>query len=286
MRRFRPYPPQRNEEIRTIYNNQYAWNYQNDGGINVFTAAISVNILTNLAIGGAFNFYSGTENLSFSTKVSSFDENTLYNNTQQYSRTSFHAGIHYQYNQDWIFGVNIGFPHVLDIKQEFMTENSNLVVNNVQIFFPYFFNFAVAYQVNKKLNVTADYFYRPWQKVEYRDNDLDFMYSDHSLSALHLGGEYKLIFEEDVVSFRLGYYHDPTIYKDNSGQQISYHVMTTGFGWRAGDLIMNLGFEWIPFNYETGRLNTAIPGLPFEIPVTSFNSHAFHLSFEIFLRIS
>ncbi len=285
VRKFVAVPPEQTEKIRTVDDETFGWQYQNSGSIYVFSAAVSVNIFEELSLGGAFNFFSGDEEIRFSNLTTTSEKEILLKNKQQYSRTSFHAGILYKYNPQWIFGMNLQLPHVLDRQQNVETDG-NFEVNNTQIFFPLFLNIATAYTVNNNLTVTVDYFYRPWQKVDVKDGSSRYAFSQYSLNAFHLGTEYLPDPGLSPFALRLGYYYNPTVYKNNAGEQISHHVITTGIGWNKGGLSLNLGFEWIPFKYETGRLNTTIPGLPFEAPSTSFTSHAFQISLDFFVRIS
>ena len=285
VRKFVNIPPVKSEKIQTLNAETFGWEYQNSGSVYVFTAAVSVNISQALSLGGAFNFFSGDEEIIFSNLTTTSDKEILFKNRQHYSRTSFHGGIYYQYDPQWIFALNLQLPHVLDRQQNVET-NGEFEVNDTQIFYPLFMNIAVGYVFNNNLKASVEYFYRPWQKVDVKDETLRYAFSNFSLNAFHLGSEY--VFNPDSSSFsvRLGYYYNPTVYKNNTGEQISHHVITTGIGWSQGSILMNLGLEWIPFKYETGKLNTTIQGLPFEIPGTTFTSHAFQISLDFFIRIS
>jgi len=284
VRRYVAFPQEQTEEITTTTEESYKLNYNHEGDVSVFTVAVSLSLIKELSLGGTLNFYTGEEKSSIISSNPDFDEELIYSITQEYSRTSFEFGARYQYDSNWIFGLKINFPFTLEIKKNIGLTDP--IIMDELLSFPLHFNLAGAYLLNQNIKVTADYFYRPWQRVSIETPTYNYQLTDYSLHSLHIGGEYLTSISEVPLALRLGYYTVPTIYTTRSNDQRINHAVTAGIGYPGQWIILNLGLEWIPSDYETGSVETLVPGLSSEIPNVPIKSHTFQISFDLFIQIT
>jgi hypothetical protein len=284
IKRYIAFPQEVNEEIIDIHDNTYELYYNHDGALSEITVAISVSLMEDLSLGGAFSFYTGEEKLNLESSGSDSVEEVVYDITQEYSRTSFHMGIRYQYNSNWIFGLKLNLPFSLEIKKTIgLTEP---VINDELLSFPLYFNLAAAYLIREDIKISADYYYRPWNRVKIISMAYEHPITEYTLHALHIGGEYITSISDIPLAFRLGYYSNPTLYTTSSNMQRINHVITTGIGYPGEWITINFGLEWIPSQYESGSAGNLIPGIPSHISNISISTHTFQISFDLIAQIT
>lgn len=244
------------------------------GGLYMWSFGGAVDISPNVSVGGAFNFFSGTDNYSWlyegSYNDASFSFKYKYDDTikDRYTGFNLKLGVRVQPNKFLIVGGTIESPVTYTINEDW-TQTTDTVFSDrdptysedsgspqYKISLPFSMGVGIALNFNN-LILAGDINYADWTQMEYKRladmAEANRMIQDSYTDALrwHLGAEY--LFPRIGTTFRVGYYQNPLPYKSMWIKK-DRNYLTAGVGFLI-DQVMTLDLAWVHGGWETNDFN-------------------------------
>jgi long-subunit fatty acid transport protein len=239
------------------------------GGLYMWSFGGAVDISPNVSVGGAFNFFSGTDNYSWLYE-GSYSDDTLsfkykYDDTikDRYTGFNLKLGIRVQPNKFLIVGGTIESPVTYTINEDW-TQTTDEDGNNYydsgspeyKISLPFSLGVGIALDFDNLL-LAGDVNYADWTQMEYKRladmAEANRMIQDSYTDVLrwHVGAEY--LFPTIGTTLRVGYYQNPLPYKSQWIKKDRTYF-TAGFGFLI-DQVMTLDLAWVHGGWETNDFN-------------------------------
>jgi hypothetical protein len=246
------------------------------GGLYMWSFGGAVDISPNVSVGGAFNFFSGTDNYSWLYE-GTYSDDTLsfkykYDDTikDRYTGFNLKLGVRVQPNKFLVVGSTIESPVTYTIKEDW-TQTTDIVYYQpplnpdsyydsdspeYKISLPFSLGIGVALNFNN-LILAGDINYADWTQMEYKRladmAEANRMIQDSYTDALrwHLGAEY--LFPRIGTTLRVGYYQNPLPYKSIWIKK-DRNYFTAGVGFLI-DQVMTLDLAWVHGSWETNDFN-------------------------------
>jgi len=246
------------------------------GGIYLWSFGGAIDISPNVSVGGAFNFWSGTDNYSWLYENQYSNLDTLYRYKyddtikDRYSGFSLKLGVRVQPYKFLVIGSTIESPVTYTIKEDW-TQTTDIVYYQpsdlvdqyydsgspeYKISLPFSLGLGVALNFSNLL-LAGDINYADWTQMEYKRlaemADANRVIKDSYTDVLrwHLGAEY--LFPTIGTSLRVGYYQNPLPYKSTWIKKDRAYF-TAGFGFLI-DQVMTLDLAWVHGGWETNDFN-------------------------------
>ena len=246
------------------------------GGLYMWSFGGAMDISPNVSLGGAFNFFSGTDNYSWLYE-GSYSDDTLsfkskYDDTikDRYTGFNLKLGIRVQPSKFLIVGGTIESPVTYTINEDWTQTTDTTFYkpdeygvdyygsgsSEYKISLPFSLGMGVALNFNN-LILAGDINYADWTQMEYKRlaemADANRMIQDSYTDVLrwHVGAEY--LFPTIGTTLRVGYYQNPLpdksmwIKKDRN-------YLTAGVGFLI-DQVMTLDLAWVHGGWETNDFN-------------------------------
>jgi long-chain fatty acid transport protein len=239
------------------------------GGLYMWSFGGAVDISPNVSVGGAFNFFSGTDNYSWLYE-GSYSSDTLsfkykYDDTikDRYTGFNLKLGVRVQPNKFLIVGGTIESPATYTINEDWTQttdEDGDSYYDSgspeYKISLPFSLGLGVALNFNN-LTLAGDINYADWTQMEYKRladmADANRIIKDSYTDALrwHLGAEY--LFPTIGTTLRAGYYQNPLPYNSKWIKK-DRNYFTAGVGFLI-DQVMTLDLAWVHGSWETNDFN-------------------------------
>jgi long-subunit fatty acid transport protein len=241
------------------------------GGIYLWSLGGAIDISPNVSVGGALNFWSGTDNYSWLYENQYSNLDTLYRYKyddtikDRYSGFNLKLGVRVQPNKFLIVGSTIESPVTYTIKEDW-TQSTDIMYSQppldpvnyydsgspeYKISLPFSLGVGIALDFNN-LILAGDVNYADWTQMEYKRladmADANRMIKESYTDAVrwHLGAEY--LFPTVGTTIRVGYYQNPLPYKSMWIKKDRNYV-TAGFGFLI-DQVMTLDLAWVHGSWE------------------------------------
>jgi len=246
------------------------------GGLYMWSFGGAVDISPNVSVGGAFNFFSGTDNYSWlyqgSYNDASFSFKYKYDDTikDRYTGFNLKLGVRVQPNKFLVIGGTIESPVTYTINEDWTQTTDTTFYKPNEDWVNYYdsgspeykislpFSMGVGIALNfSNLLLAGDINYADWTQMEYKRlaemADANRVIKDSYTDALrwHLGAEY--LFPTIGTSLRVGYYQNPLPYKSTWIKKDRAYF-TAGFGFLI-DQVMTLDLAWVHGGWETNDFN-------------------------------
>lgn len=241
------------------------------GGIYLWSFGGAIDISPNVSVGGALNFWSGTDNYSWLYEDYGSNVDTVYRYKyddtikDRYSGFNLKLGVRVQPNKFLIVGSTIESPVTYTIKEDW-TQTTDIMyyqppldpVNDFNSGSPEYkislpFSMGVGIALNfSNLLLAGDLNYADWTQMEYKRladmAEANRMIKDSYTDAIrwHLGAEY--LFPTIGTTLRVGYYQNPLPYKSTWIKK-DRNYFTAGFGFLI-DQVMTLDLAWVHGSWE------------------------------------
>ena len=216
----------------------------------------AVEILPSLSVGAGVNFLSGSNDYRFELKSPFLEEIALfsYSKNEEVSGTFVDLGLRFQPVAWLALGAKVtpGWTYKIEEKREFVVitnstdnffttagdtiESSADMLSTYRLELPTFFTVGVALRPTSDWTLAFDYEARPWSNTKVRDANGAVTHDLSNADAMHVGLEYVAAAAWAEFPLRLGYYTNPSPYKDRYfegqyyGQQIEGGIFTVGIG--------------------------------------------------------
>jgi long-subunit fatty acid transport protein len=240
------------------------------GGLYMWSFGGAVDISPNVSVGGAFNFFSGTDNYSWLYEGSYNDDNLSfkykYDDTikDRYTGFNLKLGIRVQPNKFLIVGGTIESPVTYTINEDWTQQTTDTTEYTYydsgspeyKISLPFSLGLGIALNFNN-LILAGDINYADWTQMEYKRladmADANRMIQDSYTDVLrwHVGAEY--LFPTIGTTLRVGYYQNPLPYKSQWIKK-DRKYLTAGFGFLI-DQVMTVDLAWVHGGWETNDFN-------------------------------
>jgi long-subunit fatty acid transport protein len=241
------------------------------GGLYMWSFGGAVDISPNVSVGGAFNFFSGTDNYSWLYEAYHSNPDTLYKYKyddtikDRYSGFNLKLGVRVQPNKFLVVGSTIESPVTYTIKEDW-TQTTDIAYYQpplnpdsyydsgspeYKISLPFSLGLGIALNFNN-LILAGDINYADWTQMEYKRladmADANRIIKDSYTDALrwHLGAEY--LFPGIGTTVRVGYYQNPLPYKSMWIKK-DRNYLTAGVGFLI-DQVMTLDLAWVHGSWE------------------------------------
>lgn len=211
------------------------------GGVDAISPGVGVQITPEIALGAAFNIWTGNRDWEYVNKVTDWD--TTVTDLNKFSGFNINFGALASY-QKFKFGAVVRTPLTLTDEYKYGDETYK-----EKFKFPMTFGFGISAAPNENLTLAADVDIRPYSNTDIEDVEDDTTYSAEYENAtqFRVGLEYLVIGETTIFPIRLGFHTDPLLNKIYE-KNWSWNYITAGFG-------MIFGNVWIDAAYEYGWLN-------------------------------
>jgi long-subunit fatty acid transport protein len=239
------------------------------GGLYMWSFGGAVDISPNISVGGAFNFFSGTDNYSWLYE-GSYDDDTLsfkyrYDDTikDKYSGYNLKLGVRIQPSKFLIVGGTIESPVTYTINEDW-TQTTNEDGDSYydsgspeyKISLPFSLGIGIALNFNNLL-LASDLNYTDWTQMEYKrladmaeaNRNIKDSYID--VLRWHVGAEY--LFPGIGTRLRAGYYQNPLPYKSTWIKK-DRDYFTAGVGFLI-DQVMTVDLAWVYGSWELNDFN-------------------------------
>ena len=228
--------------------------FSEEGGINALSAALAVQISSDLSIGAIVNYMYGTfrQNINGQSEEFSAEES--------YKGYSFDIGALYKIDNDFSVGLNIFLPHTL----------SNDPALSGQPFsdIPTFANIGIAYKMDKKLLLVADFHYRPWSNSGDFSTETEESKNLKDINSFHIGIEYIYEDGEAKLPLRAGIYSNPHFAKtDMEGDQATGFVFSGGAGLYLGSFNVDGAVSFETLDYWEGVISSEVLKNSFKVMI-------------------
>lgn len=166
-------------------------------------------------------------------------------------------GYQWRINAGWTIGQNFILPYTQKLKD---IEMNNLTLQRsyadvLAMRLPAQVWSGVAWRLGTNLLVAADYRFRPWTKLRF-DSPAALQFSD--AHSLHVGLEYRLPVNHNVIPLRIGWHNQPKQMYDynaadpaQAGKQVVSSSLTGGFGMYLGSLQLEAAMDMERLKYPT-----------------------------------
>jgi long-subunit fatty acid transport protein len=246
------------------------------GGLYMWSLGGAVDISPNVSVGGAFNFFSGTDNYSWLYEGSYDDDNLSfkykYDDTikDRYTGFNLKLGIRVQPNKFLIVGGTVESPVTYTINEDWTQTTDTTFYKPDEYWVDYYDSGSPEYKISlpfslglgvalnfNNLTLAGDINYADWTQMEYKRlaemADANRMIKDSYTDVLrwHVGAEY--LFPKIGTTLRVGYYQNPLPYKSQWIKK-NRDYFTAGFGFLI-DQVMTLDLAWVHGGWETNDFN-------------------------------
>jgi long-chain fatty acid transport protein len=237
------------------------------GGLYMWSFGGAVDISPNVSVGGAFNFFSGTDNYSWLYEGTYSDDNLSfkYDDTikDRYTGFNLKLGVRVQPNKFLIVGGTIESPVTYTINEDW-TQTTDEDGGNYydsgspeyKISLPFSLGIGIALNFNN-LILAGDINYADWTQMEYKRladmAEANRMIKDSYTDVLrwHVGAEY--LFPKIGTTLRAGYYQNPLPYKSTWIKE-NKDYFTSGIGFLI-DQVMTVDLAWVYGSWELNDFN-------------------------------
>lgn len=246
------------------------------GALHSFSPTLAFAFNSRLALGASLHLIRGQSDYRFEVKSPFVDEFVFYGfkDKEEYEGNFLVAGLQFK-PKDWLaLGVTVtpGWKYSLKEKRESLfvvnsTTNSTNVTGDTlitpadslqahELDVPLFYELGIAVKPSSRLTLALDFAARPWASAELQSNGVAATSNLFDANSLRFGLEYLAHTKWAKVPLRLGYYTNPSPYKDRFfqnqylGQQIESGVVTYGFGLVKKTWVFNFAFERGTREYE------------------------------------
>ncbi|MDZ7267074.1 MAG: hypothetical protein ONB48_05105 [candidate division KSB1 bacterium] len=237
------------------------------GGLYAVSPLLAVDLLPQLSLGAGFHLLDGFSKYKLELKSVFLDQTVFYSfvDEEAYSGSFATVGIQAR-PMDWLaLGVTLtpGWRFEIVEKSESVSLPTLVVADTIGVSYetpanllnkfalelPMFYTVGLALKPLARLTLAFDYEARPWASARVSNNGVK---QDASLldgNAIHLGLEYRAATSGVEFPLRLGFYTDPSPYKDRYfkgrylGRQIQTNVMTFGLGLHKAAWQVDMAFE-------------------------------------------
>jgi len=246
------------------------------GGLYMWSFGTAVDISPNVSVGGAFNFFSGTDNYSWLYE-DSYDDGYLsfkykYDDTikDRYSGFNFKLGVRVQPNKFLVIGGTIDSPITYTIDEDW-TQTTDTVFHQPEAYWVQYydsdkaeykislpFSLGIGIALNfSNLLLAGDVHYADWTQMEYKElwdmaeanRNIKDSYTD--VLRWHVGAEY--LFPGIGATLRAGYYQNPLPYKSTWIKE-NRDYFTSGIGFLI-DQVMTVDLAWVYGSWELNDFN-------------------------------
>ncbi len=241
------------------------------GHLHAFVPSLAVAILPQLSAGLSYHFLRGSSEYQFRVQSPFADEFVFFafEDEESYEGSFAVLGLQAQPTSWLALGATVtpGWQYQITEKNEMTASpsaisGSTIVLDTVitaaaelqkfELDIPLVYELGLALRPNARLLLAFDFAARPWSKVECQTNGSPeelVLLDSHSI---RLGLEYLTQTKWAQFPLRLGYYTNPSPYRDQFfqgqyyGEQITGGILTLGFG------VVRKGWAF-QFAYETGE---------------------------------
>jgi long-subunit fatty acid transport protein len=241
------------------------------GGIYLWSFGGAIDISPNVSVGGAFNFWSGTDNYSWLYEAYYSNLDTLYRYKyddtikDRYSGFNLKLGVRVQPNRFLIVGGVIESPVTYTIREDWtQTTDIEFYQPSVgtdhdydsdspeyKISLPFSLGIGIALNFNNLL-LAGDLNYTDWTQMEYKrlwdmaeaNRTIKDSYTD--VLRWNVGAEY--LFPQIGTRLRAGYYQNPLPYKSTWIKK-NRNYFTFGVGFLI-DQVMTVDLAWVHGSWE------------------------------------
>ena len=255
-----------------------------NGSLYAISAGIGADISPRISIGGALNYYFGTDNYEWmvvsgdSEPRANFD---IHDNIEdKYSAVSARVGLLLTPNQIFKFGISVETPLTFSIDEDYTLRTSNPLSDDpfidageysYDLSVPFSLGFGTAVNLNR-LQLAADITYNQWTQMEYKD-DINLIIDNANIQRFYedvmtvaVGAEY--LIPRIGLKLRAGYLYDPIPLRNSShptggdsynGYEITNErdFITLGAGYLF-DRIMTMDVAFVLGGYTQKELSTLI----------------------------
>lgn len=238
------------------------------GSLYAFTPSLAVDLLPQLSLGASFHVLDGFSKYKLELKSTFLDETVFYafGDEESYSGSFATVGMQARptawlalgatLTPGWQFEIaeqrefvyfNIGGLNTGEPGETFDTPANQL--NEFKLDIPLFYTVGIALKPKPRWTLAFDYEAKPWAEAQV---SIDGVKQDAGLldgNAIHLGLEYLAATRWAEFPLRLGFYTDPSPYKDRYfqgrylGEQMQADVTTFGIGLRKASWSVDVAFE-------------------------------------------
>ena len=247
------------------------------GALHSLVPSLAVALNSRLALGVSYHLLRGQSDYRFEVKSPFVDEFVFYGfkDKEEYDGGFLVGGLQFK-PKDWLaFGVTVtpGWKYTLEEKRESLFLVSGVVTSGTnvdgdtlitppdslhkhELDVPLFYELGIALKPSSRLTLAFDFAARPWGGAELRNNGVATTSNLLDANSLRFGLEYLARTKWADVPLRLGYYTNPSPYKDRFfqnqfwGKQIESGVLTYGFGLVKKTWVFNFAFERGTREYE------------------------------------
>ncbi|MCK4385839.1 MAG: outer membrane protein transport protein [candidate division Zixibacteria bacterium] len=239
------------------------------GGLYMWSFGAAVDISPNVSVGGALNFFSGTDNYSWLYESGNGDVHGYYYKyddtiKDRYSGFNLKLGIRVQPNRYLVIGGTIDSPVTYTIDEDW-TQTTDTVFYQpedwvhyydydspeYEISLPFSLGLGIALNFNNLL-LAGDLHYTDWTQMEYKrlwdmaeaNRNIKDSYTD--VIRWHVGAEY--LFPGTGTRVRAGYYQNPLPY-NSTWIKKDRNYFTSGIGFLI-DQVMTLDLAWVYGSWE------------------------------------
>jgi long-subunit fatty acid transport protein len=240
------------------------------GGMYMWSLGAAVDISPNVSVGGAFNFFSGTDNYSW--LYEGVDGGVggyyyRYDDTikDRYSGFNLKLGVRVQPNKFLIVGGTIDSPVTYTIREDWTQTTDTVFYYPEEYWIQYYDSDSPEYKISlpfslgigialnfSNLLLAGDVHYTDWTQMEYKrlwdmaeaNRNIKDSYTD--VFRWHLGAEY--LFPKIGTTLRAGYYQNPLPYKSMWIKE-NRDYFTAGIGFLI-DQVMTVDLAWAYGSWE------------------------------------
>jgi len=240
-----------------------------NGGISALSPSLAIDLLPQISIGATYNYL--TSNSDFRLGLESpYADHTVYfefKDEEQYSGAFINIGVAIK-PAKWLslgFSATPSWKYTIKEKKEstrllailtgtsgigyltHKTPDDSLYEFSVNL--PLKYGVGLALKPLQNITLAADYRVNPWSKTEILAEGKKIEQEMVDTDIISLGAEWVLSTGVWSMPFRLGYYTNPTPYKDKwfqdhyEGEQITGDAWTFGVGYIYGHITFDLAFE-------------------------------------------
>ena len=219
-----------------------AWKEIENGGLNVWNLSGAVDVTPNVSVGATLNFWTGGSDFESTFREVDIDDNYTFDsytveNGLNTDISGFNAKLGAVYRAGIMrFAATMATPVTFKVKEDW-TFNENLTFDDLSFsdstdagFFEYKIKSPFTFTGGASLNLlnfvfSGDVEYNDWTQIRYKTEppiaDVSQTEANRSIqdnyratTRIHLGAEFTLPLTG--VSFRAGYFRDPSIFQDSS----------------------------------------------------------------------
>ncbi|PJA27313.1 MAG: hypothetical protein CO189_07500 [candidate division Zixibacteria bacterium CG_4_9_14_3_um_filter_46_8] len=223
------------------------------GGIDAISPGAAIQITPEIAVGAAFNIWTGGIDYTLDYPDSP-DNNTDEPNVDKFSGFNVNIGALAQF-QKIKLGAVVKTPLSITDKYEFGSDTYK-----DKIKFPMTYGFGASFAPNENLTLAADVDIRPYSNTDWEDDQNDTTYSMNfdNTTQFRVGMEYLFVGEKTIFPVRLGFHTEPLLKNplytmdENTGEEFDTEKVTGKYF--SGGFGVIFGNIWVDAAYEYGSL--------------------------------